>query len=279
MSLKWWFLWAFILICQNYAFTFVSRARNSGSLIRHLVAALASNGVWFVSQILIFTQLFAILTGKYGILKAVLTAIYYTVFTVTGSILAHYHSLRNEKGSSAVGANKKYAQITVEEWEAIKKRAWHDEDGSVPEKEITGGVRKKLGSNPKDIQGERKVALSLVPPVSLLHCAMAMMDGARKYGPYNWRKNNVQAMIYASAAKRHLEAWIDGEELAPDSLAHHLGHGMACLAILLDAQESGNLIDNRPVKGSFARVAARLAKQLRKKDREVRRAISARRRC
>jgi hypothetical protein len=49
-----------------------------------------------------------------------------------------------------------------------------------------------------------------------------------------------------------LFAWFDGEEVASDSGVHHLGHAMACLAILLDAQETGNLVDDRPTSNQGA---------------------------
>ena len=120
------------------------------------------------------------------------------------------------------------------------------------------------GPNPKDLYGVKKVSLSKIPGVAKLHCALAMMDGAVKYDPYNWRNNSVLATIYIDAAMRHLQAWLDGEEYAPDSRVHHLGHVMACCAIVLDAQEGGNLIDDRPHKGKFAEVAARLADLLKK---------------
>lgn len=116
-----WIYWAPVLVAQNFAFTFVSRARNSGSLGRHMVAGLASNGVWFVSQIIIFSKMFKMMTGGYGIGMAVFTALYYTAFTLFGSLLAHYWSLKNEKGRAAVGASKKYAQIPVEEWERVRE--------------------------------------------------------------------------------------------------------------------------------------------------------------
>ena len=115
-----------------------------------------------------------------------------------------------------------------------------------------------LPTNPKDLLGVKKVSLSKVPPVAMLHCAHALMDGARKYGPYNWRANAVQADIYIDAAKRHMDAWWDGEEHARDSGVHHLGHAMACLAILLDAQSGGNLVDNRPPVGAFPETIAAL---------------------
>jgi hypothetical protein len=120
MEISSWFVWAFILILQNFAFTFVSRARNSGSLARHMIAGIFSNGVWFISQIIIFGQLYAIMTGKYGITKAILTSIFYTVFTLIGSLLAHYYSLKSEKGKSAGGASKKYVQITPEQWVEVQ---------------------------------------------------------------------------------------------------------------------------------------------------------------
>jgi hypothetical protein len=101
--------------------------------------------------------------------------------------------------------------------------------------------------NPKDLFGSKKVSITKLPAVAIFHGAHAMMDGARKYGPYNWREKSVVAHIYVDAAMRHLAAWFEGEEVAPDSGVHHLGHALACCAILLDAQENGNLIDDRPV--------------------------------
>lgn len=90
-----------------------------------------------------------------------------------------------------------------------------------------------------------------------------MMDGARKYGPFNWRGNAVVASIYIDALIRHAMSWFEGEECADDSGVHHLGHAIACLGILLDAQETGNLIDDRPGKDAVAtRVLKRLQKQI-----------------
>jgi nucleoside 2-deoxyribosyltransferase len=115
------------------------------------------------------------------------------------------------------------------------------------------------GVNPKDLVGSKKVSLSKIPPVALAYCAEALMDGAGKYGPYNWREKPVVSHIYVDAAMRHLLAWFDGEEFAADSTAHHLGHAMACCAILLDAMSIGCLSDDRPKPGSFSEVSAALA--------------------
>lgn len=108
--------------------------------------------------------------------------------------------------------------------------------------------------NPKDLIGSKKVSITKFPMVALIHGAHAMMNGASKYGPYNWRGNAVVASIYVDAAIRHLASWFEGEEVAEDSGVHHLGHAMACMAILLDAQATGNLYDDRPGSGKLVEV-------------------------
>ena len=116
MSMVIWAAWAAILTIQNFSFTLVSRARNSGSPMRHVVASVFSNGVWFLSQTLIFAQMMKILNGEYGVSMAVFAGLFYTTFTVIGSVAGHYFSLKTEKGKGAVGASNKYAQITKREW-------------------------------------------------------------------------------------------------------------------------------------------------------------------
>lgn len=117
-----WILWAFVLIAQNFAFTFVSRARNSGSLKKHLIASIFSNGIWFVSQIFAVGAFMSILSGKYGWSKAIAAGVFYTVLTITGSILAHQHALKTEKGNARVGAHKDIAVFTKEEGDYIRNR-------------------------------------------------------------------------------------------------------------------------------------------------------------
>ncbi len=116
-----WIIWAGVLLAQNFSFTFVSRARNSGSLRRHVIAGLASNGVWFWGQGLVVAKFYELLTGRLGFRSMLIAGAFYTACTVAGSVLAHYWALRTEKGKASVGANSKYAQIPVEEWAAVKK--------------------------------------------------------------------------------------------------------------------------------------------------------------
>jgi hypothetical protein len=99
MSLVAWF---FLLLVQNAAFTWVSRARNSGSYGYHAIASVFSNGIFFVSQFILIGL--AVKPGmtreQIGVLAAV-----YIAGTVTGSVLMHWFSMNVlEKGKRKVGA-------------------------------------------------------------------------------------------------------------------------------------------------------------------------------
>lgn len=105
-------------------------------------------------------------------------------------------------------------------------------------------------NNPKSGAGALKVPLHLVPPSATHYLATAFADGASKYGPYNWRDSGVSAMVYIGAMKRHIDAWLDGENVSQDAGVHHLAHAAACAAIILDAQSVGTLVDDRPPTGA-----------------------------
>lgn len=112
--------WAAVLFAQNYSFTYVSRARNSGSLWRHLKAAIFSNGVWIFSQILMLGPMFDMLTGKHGHGMQTVAGLVYTASTVSGSVIAHVVAQKIEKGKDRVGAHKDVAQFTAAEGEKIR---------------------------------------------------------------------------------------------------------------------------------------------------------------
>lgn len=112
--------------------------------------------------------------------------------------------------------------------------------------EAGSGEVKNTYVNPKDNVGLTKAPIHLVPSSSIVYQPLAMMDGMLKYGPYNWRDREVHASIYIAACRRHLMAWLDGEENAQDSGVPHLGHALACIGIIVDAKVNGNLIDDRP---------------------------------
>jgi dATP/dGTP diphosphohydrolase len=115
--------------------------------------------------------------------------------------------------------------------------------------------------NPKAAFGATKPSVGLVPPIALLHAAMAFEDGARKYGAFNWRDNPVEAMTYINALYRHLGLFLDGDDYTSDTKVHNLGAIIACAGILLDSQEAGTLIDNRPKPAPSDAVQNRLKAQ------------------
>ncbi len=107
-------------------------------------------------------------------------------------------------------------------------------------------LKKPADTNPKTQHGEKKPSLGLIPKAALEAAAAAHQLGADKYGPWNWRENSVSAMVYVNAMMRHIQEWKEVEDNDPDTTKSHLGNVMACCGILLDAQEHGCLIDDRP---------------------------------
>lgn len=107
-------------------------------------------------------------------------------------------------------------------------------------------------TNPKDAIATNKLPLHLWPETASAYGAMGFLDGALKYGRTNWRHAGVRASIYYDAARRHLAAWFEGEDIDPQSGVPHLGHALACIAILVDAKEAGKLNDDRAYPGGYA---------------------------
>jgi hypothetical protein len=94
--------WALLLIVQNAAFTWVSRARNSGSLKYHALAAVFSNGIWFASQFILISM---VVDPTSTWQKNVGLGLVYIVSTVIGSVLMHWVSMKYlETGKRKVGS-------------------------------------------------------------------------------------------------------------------------------------------------------------------------------
>lgn len=119
-------------------------------------------------------------------------------------------------------------------------------------------------NNPKTrVGGASKVPLHLVPSTAIAHMAMGFADGGLKYQPYNWRAEPISSSVYYGAARRHMDAWWEGEDIAGDSKVHHLAHAMCCLAMILDTMDRpGCLNDNRPPASDYAGLLDRLAAEL-----------------
>lgn len=101
-------------------------------------------------------------------------------------------------------------------------------------------------TNPKDAIGMTKLPMHLIPGTAKAHLALAFLEGALKYGKYNWRVAGVRSSIYLDALERHLEKYKNGEDTDPKTRVNHLASVMACAAIILDASAKGKLTDDRP---------------------------------
>ena len=100
-------------------------------------------------------------------------------------------------------------------------------------------------TNPKDAIGSNKLPLHLFPTTAKVYGCLGLLDGALKYGRSNFRAMGVRASIYYDAVGRHMDAWFEGEDFAPDSGLPHLAHAIAGIAILIEAIEVGNMTDDR----------------------------------
>lgn len=101
-------------------------------------------------------------------------------------------------------------------------------------------------SNPKDAFGSAKAPLGLVPDTGTVDVSMAFLEGALKYGRFNWRVAGVRASIYNDAIERHRSKWWNGQDRDPITRVKHLANLRACVDILLDAELCGMLEDDRP---------------------------------
>lgn len=102
-------------------------------------------------------------------------------------------------------------------------------------------------SNPKDLLGQTKYPMSLVPSTVLAELALAMFEGSRKYGAYNYRSIDIRMSIYYDAVFRHLISWFEGEDIDPDSGVHHVTKAISSLVVLRDGMINGKVIDDRPI--------------------------------
>lgn len=104
-----------------------------------------------------------------------------------------------------------------------------------------------MSENPKHYAGQKKIPFGDIPAIVLAELGVAMHEGARKYGAFNWRRDAILSSDYYSAAMRHLFQWFElGEDADADSGISHITKAIACLTVLRDAQINGMVKDDRP---------------------------------
>lgn len=117
-------------------------------------------------------------------------------------------------------------------------------------------------TNPKDAIGSDKLPLHLVPASLEAYASLAFLEGALKYGKFNWRIAGVRLSIYIDALKRHTKKLEDGEWDDAKTGVPHLASIIACAGIPLDAKECGKLTDDRAPRGKASELIDRLAAQV-----------------
>ena len=119
-------------------------------------------------------------------------------------------------------------------------------------------------TNPKDLIGSDKLPLHLFPQTANIYGALALLDGALKYGRSNWRVAGVRASIYYDAILRHLNKWFGGIDIDSDSGLPHLAHAIACIAILIDAKEANKLKDDRMYPVGYEKILKKMTKHVKR---------------
>jgi hypothetical protein len=90
---------------------------------------------------------------------------------------------------------------------------------------------------------------SLVPQSALLPMVDVLTFGANKYAPFNWQKG-LSIVETCESLKRHLDAFMEGEDFDKESLQHHIGH-IQCNALFISWMlEHRPDLDDRIIKNS-----------------------------
>lgn len=76
-----------------------------------------------------------------------------------------------------------------------------------------------------------KLRWSLVPQSALEPMVRVLEFGAEKYEPNNWKKG-LDIVEICESLKRHLDAFMEGEDNDPESKLPHIGH-IQCNAMFL----------------------------------------------
>lgn len=123
----------------------------------------------------------------------------------------------------------------------------------------------ELGDKYREVCGSPKIAPPLTsaikhdsgkPPMSLLsrtaleEISKVLEFGANKYAADNWRKG-FKWRRTLDAAMRHLTAFMDGEDVDPESGLSHLAHLGCNIMFLLEFQKTHPELDDR-YKPKFA---------------------------
>lgn len=89
-----------------------------------------------------------------------------------------------------------------------------------------------------------KPPIGLIPRSGVEGPARVLGFGARKYAAHNWRQGFAWSRL-ADATLRHVFAWLDGEDLDPESQLNHIDHALCELMFLREHIEKNLGQDDR----------------------------------
>jgi len=139
-------------------------------------------------------------------------------------------------------------KITVSDAGPLGTTTWWSKSPETLAREAAATTKQ---TNPKEAFGEAKMPLGLVPDTAIAEENLAFLEGALKYGQYNWRVSGVKASTYNRAMRRHLKKWWNGQDRDPLTRVRELASIRACCGILLDAEICGMLNDDRPPRADI----------------------------
>jgi len=76
-----------------------------------------------------------------------------------------------------------------------------------------------------------KLQWHLLPMRYLRGMIRVMMHGSKKYSAHNWRAGMPWSQPY-NAVQRHLDAWMAGEDMDPETGENHLDHALCEMLFL-----------------------------------------------
>lgn len=89
-----------------------------------------------------------------------------------------------------------------------------------------------------------KLRLDLITPEMETALGEILTMGADKYGDRNWEKG-IDYMSYIGSCKRHMNAWLRGEDNDKESGFNHIKHAMTNLGMLITTIERYPELDDR----------------------------------
>lgn len=89
-----------------------------------------------------------------------------------------------------------------------------------------------------------KPRMDLLDQHALEQLSLVLTFGAQKYAAHNWRQG-LQYSRLIGACLRHVLAFLNGEDLDPETHLPHPAHAMCCLMFLLWMQKERPDMDDR----------------------------------